>query len=510
MNDTWEEEPADHDDEFQGASDGTDFDEELFDFPDGTDITDEEDDSDAEPTACDGDRCPSTNSEGVHDPLRLYLTQIGSIPLLSRAEEIDAAKMIDQSRTRFRRKMLGSNYALGTAVKTLRLMEKGDLPFDRTVEVSDINMLEKNQILKRLKPNLDTVEKLMKGNGRDFRTVVSSRQPKDKRNESWKRLGRRKRRAVRLIEELGLRMNRIEPMLKTLEKVSHRADELVTLIREQPNDKERKEWIREFLAIQESPKSLRRRVAEGKTEYEDYQKSKRRLSSGNLRLVVSIAKHYRNRGVSFLDLIQEGNTGLMRAVEKYEHQRGFRFSTYATWWIRQSICRSIADHSRTIRIPTHMIETMAKMRATERSLRQILRKDPTIEEIATKVGITPGEVRNIRNMGRVPVSLDQPNEGDGSSCVSFLPDTQTSIPDIEANSAQLKRRISAVLKAGLPYREREIVKLRYGLGDSYPYTLEEVGRIFKVTRERVRQIEAKAIRTLQKAFNMNQLRGFID
>jgi RNA polymerase primary sigma factor len=244
--------------------------------------------------------------------------------------------------------------------------------------------------------------------------------------------------------------------------------------------------------------------------FKQYELYKRRLSGGNLRLVVSIAKKYRNRGLSFLDLIQEGNTGLMKAVEKYEYRRGYKFSTYATWWIRQAITRSIADQARTIRIPVHMIETMSKLRNASKKLVQKNGREPTVQELATELQITEEETRRVMKISKHPISLDRPiGESDDSYFGDFIEDESVESPVHAASREMLKERIENVLST-LTFREREIIKLRYGIGDGYTYTLEEVGRIFRVTRERVRQIEAKAVRKLQHPVRARRLGGFLD
>ena len=241
-----------------------------------------------------------------------------------------------------------------------------------------------------------------------------------------------------------------------------------------------------------------------------YDDAKRALSSGNLRLVVSIAKKYRNRGLSFLDLIQEGNTGLMKAVEKYEYRRGYKFSTYATWWIRQAITRSIADQARTIRIPVHMIETMSKLRVVQKRLLQIHGREPNIAEMAEAADIPVDEAERVMKIAKHPISLDRPiGDSEDSYFGDFIEDEGSDNPVELAGQGMLKERIGDVLDS-LTFREREIVKLRYGIGDGYTYTLEEVGRIFRVTRERVRQIEAKAIRKLQHPIRARKLSGFLE
>jgi RNA polymerase primary sigma factor len=260
----------------------------------------------------------------------------------------------------------------------------------------------------------------------------------------------------------------------------------------------------------ESSATLSRRVYRTEELQKEYDAAKRVLSAGNLRLVVSIAKRYRNRGLSFLDLIQEGNTGLMRAVDKFECARGYKFSTYATWWIRQAITRAIADQSRTIRVPVHMIDAMTRVRTVTRELVQQNGCEPTVEQTAAAAGLSLEDTRCIIKMARQPLSLDQPvGDHDDSYFGEFLEDHRDDDPLQDMNYDLLKRRIAEVLEV-LNYREREILRLRYGLVDGYSYTLEEVGRIFAVTRERVRQIESKAVRKLQQPYRCRSLANFLD
>jgi RNA polymerase primary sigma factor len=452
------------------------------------------------------------------DPVRMYLTQMGEIPLLTRQEEISLAKRIEITRARFRRRLLECDYVIQLAVKVLKRVHTGELPFDRTVQVSVTDRLEKDQILGRFPHNLRTIETLLKQNRDDYRMATSKKYKIAQRREAWQRLGRRRRRAVKLVEELGLRTQRIEPMIRTLDDFSRRVDMLRGQIEAHKKAKgppaERRPWIIEsrniLRATQETPSSLRNRVRNLRVVYSLYQQAKRGLSEGNLRLVVSIAKKYRNRGLSFLDLIQEGNAGLMRAVDKFEYRRGFKFCTYATWWIRQAITRAVADQSRTIRIPVHMVETMSRVRNVSRQLLQELGREPTIEETAKRAGTAVDEARRVLAMSRYPISLDRPvGNSEDSHFGDLLPDSGAENPAIGAAQEMLRGRIAKVLKT-LSYREREIIKLRYGLGDGYSYTLEEVGHIFKVTRERIRQIEAKAVRKLQQPSRSQELAGFLD
>jgi RNA polymerase primary sigma factor len=323
-----------------------------------------------------------------------------------------------------------------------------------------------------------------------------------------------------LIEELSLRTSRVQPLLSKLQSIAKKMRNLRVDMqkaekhpdRYDPEDvmvmDEELRGLRDL--VREEPEDLARRVDEILIVFEEYEQAKRELSGGNLRLVVSIAKKYRNRGLSFLDIIQEGNTGLMRAVDKYEYKRGYKFSTYATWWIRQAITRAIADHARTIRIPVHMIETMSKLRNISKELVQNLGREPTVDEVAEKAEMSVAETRRVLKISRHPISLDRPvGESEDSYFGDFIEDDTAESPTDSTAQQMLSQRIDGVLKT-LTYREREIIKLRYGIGDGYTYTLEEVGRIFKVTRERVRQVEAKALRKLQHPVRARKLAGFLD
>ena len=457
----------------------------------------------------------------IDDPVRMYLTQMGEISLLTRDEEIRLAKKIETCRYLFRRLVLQNDYSVKTCVETLEMVHDGDLPFDRTMKISTAEEDAKGKIAARIPNNLKTIKRMLQLNIADWDTLEApGRLNKTQIADIETRLAVRRRKMTTLIEELSLRTSKVQPMLKKLRSIVKKMDDLrktLAKAEEHPDryDPEDIMVMREELAGLRSlvlcePDELKTMVNNVTTVFDEYEEAKRDLSGGNLRLVVSIAKKYRNRGLSFLDIIQEGNTGLMRAVDKYEYKRGYKFSTYATWWIRQAITRAIADHARTIRIPVHMIETMSKLRNIAKNLLQDLGREPTIEEIAEAAKMPVVEARRVMKISRHPISLDRPvGESEDSYFGDFIEDEGASNPSEAATSDMLKSRIEQVLKT-LTYREREIIKLRYGIGDGYTYTLEEVGRIFKVTRERVRQVEAKAIRKLQHPVRSRKLVGFIE
>ncbi len=474
----------------------------------------------------------------IDDPVRMYLSQMGTIPLLTREEEIRLAKKIETTRMIFRRRCLESDYVVSQAVEILKLVHKGELPFDRTMRISTAEADAKNKIAKRIPVNIPTIEKLLCLNRKDWEELIKAKAEKDevKTAEIKVRISTRRRRMATLTEELSLRTGRIIPLMRKLRSIGKKMMELDSELKRAANppasgakselrprrNKPVKHYEPEDLAVMreeldglrslvlEEPSEVIKRIRDVNTVFWEYEQAKRDLSGGNLRLVVSIAKKYRNRGLSFLDIIQEGNTGLMRAVDKYEYKRGYKFSTYATWWIRQAITRAIADHARTIRIPVHMIETMSKLRNIQKQLLQESGLEPTIEELSERAGMNSIEVRRVMKISRHPVSLDRPvGESEDSYFGDFIEDETQHAPGDVAAQEMLKARIEGVLKT-LTYREREIIKLRYGIGDGYTYTLEEVGRIFKVTRERVRQVEAKAIRKLQHPVRARKLQGFVE
>ena len=436
----------------------------------------------------------------IDDPVRLYLAQMGAIPLLKRDEEVALAKEIEAARNRFRCEVLGCGGALRQVLDILQRVQAGELPFDRTMQGSSPERLPKEEVLDRLPHHLAKLQQTLGRNQADYEKLICPDTP-DKTKAALRRaIEERRTQAVALIEELGVRTSKLQVIARHLEKTAQRLDKGAT-------GEERRALLLEVL---EEPAALSARLESVRKHLAVLSKARRTLAAANLRLVVSVAKGYRNRGLTFLDLIQEGSAGLMRAVDKYEHSRGFKFSTYATWWIRQAMSRAIADLSRTIRVPVHVGQTMRKLRKVSHDLEQKLGREATIEELAAAAGISLAEAQRALEVGRDPISLDRPlSESATNNLGDFIVEGGVASPDEAAMRQTLKDRLHQVLDT-LALREREILKLRFGLGDGFAYTLEEVGRVFRVTRERVRQIEAKAIDKLRHPSRSHQLESFLD
>ena len=407
-------------------------------------------------------------------------------------------------------------------------MQRGEVALGSVVRTTSLGggELGKDDVHVLLETNLETLVKLHEASTKSFAKCLAKCREGD-RGEVPTAVRRRLSKSAVLIAELKLKktiVNRLRHALSGLylKMTGIRAEE--ERIRQAGKRGKRRLRVNEKNRLAELDARLREYELEGLESMDalgrrveaidkwcgEHESAERRLSGGNLRLVVSIAKRYRNRGLTFLDLIQEGNTGLMKAVEKYEYRRGFKFSTYATRWIRQAITRSVADQARTIRIPVHMIERMSQVRNAIKQLTQTIGREPTIKEIAHQLDISEDETRRVVKMSRHPISLDRPiGDSDDGLFGDLLEDKGAVSPVRSATHAMLKERLSQVLDT-LNYREREIIKLRFGLGDGNTYTLEEVGKIFKVTRERVRQIEAKSLCKLQHPRRSRMLEGFLD
>jgi RNA polymerase primary sigma factor len=428
---------------------------------------------------------PKANSP-MDDPVRMYLRQMGQIPLLTREDEISLAKRIEEAEIGFR-----------------------DIIFDCRLSVEYVKELAEKIINEESNPE-DYVKEDLRPTRIKPVTRISKLYKKLKRTKSQKtikdllcRFGL----VTTFIEEMGFRIKMHFEQIERLQREIARLKKA----RKYKNIPKLKKDIRAIeREFGENTDKIKQRIFIIKKKEAHFQKTKKTLVEANLRLVVSIAKKYTNRGLSFLDLIQEGNIGLMKAVDKFEYKRGYKFSTYATWWIRQAITRSIADQARTIRIPVHMTETINRLVRVSRSLVQESGREPTPEEIARHMDLSVEKVRGILKIAQEPISLQTPvgDEGD-THFGDFIEDKRAMSPASATAYSMLKEQMDGVLDT-LTDREKQVLRLRFGIGDGYPRTLEEVGTIFHVTRERVRQIEAKALRKLRHPIRSRKLRNFLD
>ena len=492
---------------------------------DDDDFLSEENDGEELAETRDADELPIGDEEevaadeyasGPDDALGLYLRQMGAIRLLSRDQELYLAEMLERNRNRFRRAALLCAHIVARATTTFEKVRAGQMALDPTIDVYSTEelRLSRDQILKRMPHHLPLIRHLLRQEARAFAEGLDLADPVARR--AWKvQRFRRLRKLARLMEELSPRTELLERWME--DDLLDMADEMAHIVRDAhapgtPADRcKRTRLLREaqekVLLTAEELIALVRIL---RTRQRAYQKVRRELAEANLRLVVSIAKNYRNRGLPFADLIQEGNRGLMRAVDKYEHRRGFKFGTYATWWIRQGVQRALADNARTVRVPCHQIGLMAKIERKRSELSVATGRDPTSEELADALGVKAEETRSLRVVGRQPVSLHEPIGGDGERALEdFLSDGDTPNPGENVDQRLLRDRINEVLRSLAP-REREVIELRFGLKDGHPRTLDEVAKQYGITRERIRQIEARGLLKLRQPTRSQRLEEFAE
>jgi RNA polymerase primary sigma factor len=462
-------------------------------------------------------RGASYTSNGPDDALGLYLRQMGAIPLLNRTQELELAQRLERTRRRFRRAVLFSWITLRKVLQVFYGIREGHLALDPSIDVVTSLGLTREQILSRIPHNLKTLQRIHHRAGEEFRVLLRTR-TESGRVRLRKGLYRLLRKAITLVEELSPRTELLELFVRDLGASVERMDDFDRQIgrcgrsasdREKQTrlSKELRNLTLESLTTREELARLLNVIQDRLTAY---RKTRRELAEGNLRLVVAIAKRYRGRGLAFADLIQEGNRGLMRAVDKFEHRLGFKFGTYATWWIRQGITRALADHARTVRVPCHQVSTLAAMERVRGELVALKGREPTEEEIAASLGVTPEETRSLRAVARQPISLHEPLGTDAERALGdFLDDPGAHSPGQTVDHHLLRERIAEVLRSLTP-REREVIELRFGLKDGQPRTLDEVAKCYGITRERIRQIEARGLLKLRQPGRSQRLAGFTE
>lgn len=456
--------------------------------------------------------------EQVSDTVHVYLTQMGRVKLLTVGQEQAIGRQISETRDRYRRRLLATDVAIEAAADVMQRVLDGKMRIEQTLETPAGSTRVRQRLMSVMRTNLPTIRHLVSSNRDDFHATLERRRPWADRFAACRRIVVRRRKAIALLEETPLRRAILESVRTKLKQLASRMESLSADLASHAPCKEgrqaqvelRQELTNLMETTRETPASFRRHVNRLDQRRREHEHARRELSAANLRLVVSIAKRYRNRGMSFLDLIQEGNTGLMRAVDKFDYHRGFKFATYATWWIRQAISRAIADQCRTIRVPVHMLGVMDQVRDARQDLLEAHQCEPSEEETAQAAGIPLQKARLALSMSHRPRSLDEPVGDFRDLCLGeVLPEHRMQEEGFEIDQKTLRTKLDEALDR-LNYREREVIRMRFGLADGCVYTMEMIGQVFSVSRERIRQIEAEALNKLKGPEYTQGLTGFLD
>ena len=444
--------------------------------------------------------------------ISFYMASVSKYPLLTACQERDVACSIAYNRRNFRRNLLSSDLTIQRAVDVLTQIQSGQLRMDRVLEIPVTNLNGKQNYRRILRIHLVTLRQLVIANRRDFVIAVNRRHTDSKRRAAWQRMVRRRSKASRLIEELPLRIERImefhTDLLRARSEMSgckHRLDNAVTNC----EGLRRPLWELSF-ALGETPRTMERICQRIGGFRRDYEQAKRKLCNGNLRLVVSIAKKFMNRNLNLQDLIQEGNAGLIRAADKFQWNRGVKFATYATWWIRQAMLQALTENTNIVRLPTSV---QRRLQQTQKVTRHWVQKNgryPTVEDVAQAAKMTNDEMAFFLRHGRQPLSLDQDREDQEDVVLGqIMADRHAKTPVDELHIQQLRGRLNEIMET-LDLREREVISLRFGLEHGPSLNLRQIGDVFSLSRERIRQIERDALRKLKQPYHLRALSGFLD